>query len=297
MMQALQYALEEAARSLWRGRQSGLLSTATIALALFVLGAFLLVTANLRRVSDDWSRAAEMSIYLKDDISPQERTAIEQMLAPGEVVAGFDYISKADALARFKQTFSELSSSIEGLGENPLPASYEVHLRGGQGGSSPIDSLGERLRTAAGVADVRYDRQWLDRLLSAIGVVRAIGLVLGTLLTIAAALTVANVVRLALYARRDELEIMQLVGAPQVYVRGPFVMEGVLQGGIGALAAVVVLAVAFFALRGRYLMPLSSALNLPVVQFLSVQMCVLLVLGGMVVGCLGGLVAARLTQS
>ena len=87
-----------------------------------------------------------------------------------------------------------------------------------------------------GVADVRYDRQWLNRLLSAIAIIRGVGLVLGAVLTIAAALTVANVVRLALYARRDELDIMQLVGAPQVYIRGPFVMEGVLQGGIGALA-------------------------------------------------------------
>ena len=93
-----------------------------------------------------------------------------------------------------------------------------------------------------GVADVRYDRQWLDRLLSAIAIIRGVGLVLGAVLTIAAALTVANVVRLALYARRDEIEIMQLVGAPQAYIRGPFVMEGVLQGGIGALLALAALA-------------------------------------------------------
>ena len=84
---------------------------------------------------------------------------------------------------------------------------------------------------------MRYDRQWLTRVLSAIRVIRGVGLALGAILTIAAALTVANVVRLALYARRDELEIMQLVGAPQAYIRGPFVMEGVLQGGIGALLA------------------------------------------------------------
>jgi cell division transport system permease protein len=113
----------------------------------------------------------------------------------------------------------------------------------------------------------------------------------------AAALTVANVVRLALYARRDEIEIMHLVGAPTVYVRGPFVMEGVLQGGIGALAAIAILGGAYLAVRGRYLAPLAAAMNVPSVQFLPVSTCVLLVLGGMVVGCLGGLVAARFTQS
>jgi cell division transport system permease protein len=105
-------------------------------------------------------------------------------------------------------------------------------------------------------------------------------------------LTVANVVRLALYARREELDIMNLVGAPQAYVRGPFVMEGVLQGGIGALLALAALAVAFFAIRARYLLPLASALNVSSIHFLPAELCVLLVAGGMAVGCLGGLVAA-----
>jgi cell division transport system permease protein len=142
------------------------------------------------------------------------------------------------------------------------------------------------------VADVRYDRQWLNRLVAAIKIIRGVGLVLGALLTLAAALTVANVVRLALFARRDEIDIMQLVGAPPVFIRGPFVMEGVLQGGIGALGALVVLAVAFLTLKTRYLVPLASAINLSGVTFLSPALAVGLVFGGMLVGCIGGLVAA-----
>jgi len=110
MMQALRYSLEEAARSLWRGRQSGILSTATIALALFVLGAFLLVTANLERLGAEWSSAAELSVYLKDDVTPDERTAVERLLASGDAVASQEFVSKAEALARFKQTFSELAA-------------------------------------------------------------------------------------------------------------------------------------------------------------------------------------------
>jgi cell division transport system permease protein len=297
--QALRYAFEEATRSLWRGRQSGVLSAATIALALFVLGAFLLVTANLERLGSEWSSAAEVSVYLKDDISAQDRAAVERLLAPGDLVAGSEYVSKADALARFKSTFADLAPAVDGLGENPLPASYEVRLRtgGGTGGApaAGVDALASKLREASGVADVRYDRQWLSRMLSAIGIVRGVGWALGALLTLAAALTVANVVRLALYARRDELEIMHLVGAPTVYVRGPFVMEGVLQGGLGALAAVLALGAAFVALRARYLAPLAQAANLTAVESLPVEVCLLLVVGGMVVGCIGGLVAARIS--
>ena len=291
-MRALRYAIEEAAISLWRGRQAGLLSTMTIALALFVLGGFLVVTANLQRLGTQWSDSAELSVYLKDDVTPEQRQALEAALAPGELVASREYISKGDALARFKQTFGELAAAMDVAGDNPLPASLEVRLRPGPGASAAVDALGNQLRQMPGVADVRFDRQWLNRVMSAIAIVRGIGLVLAAILTIAAALTVANVVRLALYARRDELEIMQLVGAPQAFISGPFVMEGVLQGGVGALLALTALGAAFLALRGRYLTPLASAMNMTSIQFLPFELCILLVAGGMAVGCLGGLVAA-----
>jgi cell division transport system permease protein len=296
-VRALQYALDEALAGLWRGRHSGLLSTATIALALFVLGSFLVVTTNLDRLGAEWSRSAELSVYLTDDATPAQRRAIEVALTPGDLIASRDYLSKIDALARFKQTFGDLAGTIDGLGENPLPASIEVRLQPGAGVAASVETLSANLRGMPGVADVRYDRQWLIRLLSAVAVIRGVGLVLAAVLTFAAALTVANVVRLGLYARRDELEIMQLVGAPQAYIRGPFIMEGVLQGGIGALVALVVLGASFFALRARYLAPLASALSLSSVHFLPVGLCLLVVVGGMLVGCVGGLVAARLTES
>lgn len=291
-MGAVQYSLDEALKSLWRGRQSGLLSTTTIALALFVLGGFLSVTANLDRLGAEWASAAEMSVYLKDQITSEERRAIEAVLIPGEIVAGHEYVSKKDALARFRQTFADLSTTLDGLGDNPLPASYEVRLRTGPAVRQAVELLGGRLRQTPGVADVRYDRQWLTRLLSSINVIRGVGLVLGAILTLAAALTVANVVRLALYARRDEIEIMQLVGAPQRYIRGPFIMEGVFQGGIGALLALAALAAAFLVLRGPYLQPLASALSLSSIRFLPLELSLGLVLGGMAVGCVGGVLAA-----
>jgi cell division transport system permease protein len=289
-MRALRYAFDEAMLSLWRGRRSGALSTLTIALALFVLGAFLIATSNLERLGREWNNSAEMSVYLADSVTPAQRTAVEKTLASGPAVASHQYLSKAAALARFKKTFVDLSATLDGVGENPLPASYEVRIQGGA--DTGVDLLMAELRQLPGVADVRYDREWLQRLSSAVSMLRGVGLALGTLLTIAAALTVANVVRLGLFARRDELDIMQLVGAPQVYIRGPFVMEGTLQGGIGALIALVALGVVFLGLKGTYLVPLAKAINLSSVSFLPLELSLLLVAGGMAVGCLGGLIAA-----
>ncbi len=291
-MRVLRYAFDEALISLWRGRRSGVLSTVTMALALFVLGAFLILTSNFERLGAEWSRAAELSVYLNDDASGEERTSVERLIASGPLVAGFEFVSKADALNRFKATFADLATTVDTL-DNPLPASYEVKLTPESRNSPALDALATTLRATAGVADVRYDREWLDRLLSAIAMVRTAGVVLGVILGVAAALTVANVVRLALVARRDEIEIMQLVGAPTAFVRGPFVVEGVLQGGFGALLALALLAAAYLASRQAYLAPLATAVNLSSVRFLSAGACLALVAGGMGVGCLGGVLASR----
>ena len=292
-LRALRYAFDEAFVSLWRGRQAGLVSIATIALALFVLGGVLVATSNLQRLGDELGSAAELSVYLHEDVTGADRAAVERLLAPGGVVAGFEFVSKVDALTRFKETFTDLAAAVDTVDGNPFPASYEVRLQPAGGAAPGVDELAERLRAVSGVAEVRYDRAWLDRLLSAVSGVRVIGLLLSGILTLAAAFTVANVVRLALYERRDELEIMELVGAPQAYVRGPFVMEGVLQGGLGAFVALAALGLGFLAVRGRFLMPVAEALNLSTVRFLSPTLCALLVGGGMLLGCLGGLVASR----
>jgi cell division transport system permease protein len=167
----------------------------------------------------------------------------------------------------------------------------EVRLRPGAADGPGVEQFATRLRQMTGVADVRYDRQWLTRMIRGIRVIRGAGFALSSMLTLAAVLTIANVMRLGLHARRDEIEIMQLVGAPQAYIRGPFVMEGVIQGGIGAALAVLGLGLAFAVLQSGYLMPLAGALSLSSVQFLSVSACLVLVLGGMAVGCLGGFVA------
>ncbi|HEY2906094.1 MAG TPA: permease-like cell division protein FtsX [Vicinamibacterales bacterium] len=234
-------------------------------------------------------------MYLNDDATVAQRTAIEGLLAPGPLIAEAEFVSKTQALERFKETFADLASTVGTLESNPLPASYEVRLQAQIGTSSGVDELAQRLRTVAGVADVRYDRQWLERLTSTIGIVRIVGLALAGVLIVAAALTVATVVRLALHARRDELAIMQLVGAPQAYIRGPFIVEGVLQGGIGAVVALVLLTVTYQLLRGRYLVPLAEAVNFSSVRFLSFGLCLLLLVGGMLVGCVGGIVASRRT--
>lgn len=293
-MRALKYFIAEAGASLWRTRMSAVLATLTIAAGLFVLGFFLIVNRNVQRVAARWGEAAELSVFLKDDASPGNLKTIDDLIAGSGLVAERQYFSKADALTKFRQEFPDLAAATARLERNPFPASFEVRLRSeAQGAGEAVDGLAATLSGAPGVAEVRYDRRWLNRLNAAVRFVGGIGALIVVMLAIAAALTVANVVRLAAYARRDEIEIMQLVGAPLAYVRGPFIIEGVLQGGVGALVALLSLGLVFTATRARYGSVAAEALGLGTITFLPVELCLLLVIGGMLLGCLGGFVVAR----
>ncbi len=293
MMRALDYFFSEAATSLWRGRRASFLSVVTIATAVFVLGVFLVIASNLDRAAESWREAAELSVYLRTEITQDERAAVERILSESPVVAGRDYVSKDEARQRFKQLFPDLASAASDLPDNPFPASFEVRLRPGGATNEAVEALVRDVERQAGVADAQYDRRWLDRLASLTSTVRWIGIALALLLGGAATLTVANVVRLALYARRDEIEIMQLVGAPLARIRGPFVAEGILQGGAGSVVALIVLAVVFAAVYVRYGAAIARIAGGLSLHFLPVPLAVVLLVGGMAVGCVGGLVAAR----
>ena len=136
-----------------------------------------------------------------------------------------------------------------GVGGNPFPASFEVRLRPGPGVADNAATLSRAVMPLKGVADVQFDRQWLERVLSLIAGIRVAGLAVTIVLLLGAAFTVTAVVRLSLHERRDELDIMQLVGAPMAFIRGPFVIEGLLLGGMGAVVALLILGLGFGTLR------------------------------------------------
>jgi len=294
MMRALQYFMSEALESLWRTRRAALLSTLTIAAGLFVLGFFLMVNANIQRLVGRWSEAAELAVYLRDDATEEQTASVKDVLTKGGLAESVQFFSKDEAKREFARDFPDLASAAAALERNPFPASFAVRLNSrAQEATQAVDTLADQLGTMGGVADVRYDRTWIARLNTTVQVIRGAGLVIVLLMSVAAAMTVANVVRLTALARRHEIEIMQLVGAPFAYIRGPFIAEGLLQGGAGAIVAVVLLLAAFAAIRVRYGSVMASAVGLTGMAFVPTQLVLLLIVGGMALGCLGGFVVAR----
>jgi cell division transport system permease protein len=264
-----------------------------IALAMLVLGTLLLVTWNVDRLLTSWTAAAEFSVYLRDDATSEQRGAIETMVDGSDAAAAREYVSKAQALARFRQDFAELASLTERLEDNPFPASIEVRVSADAEDDGRAAVLVGRIAALPGVADVRYDREWLDRIASGLDAVRGAGLALALLLVAAAAMTVATVVRLGLYARRDEIEVMQLVGSPVAFIRGPFVAEGMMQGGLGALMALGCLWLGFVAVMAWWGADVRALLDGASMEFVPARVSAALVAGGVAVGGLGGFVASR----
>lgn len=292
-MTVVGYAFEEAWASIRRAGRSAAVSIVTIAIAFITLGSFLLVSVNVQRVLDRWLESAEVSVYLYDDLSEELRGELEQFIRQQPAVAAVEFVSRARALERFRADFPELQDVTTAVAENPFPAAFEVRLRTEAVDGPGVDDLTTRLAGRDGVADVRYDRRWLTRLVGIVTTARMAAIAVAGVLMLGAAFTVAAVVRLSLHARRVELDIMQLVGAPFSYIRGPFIVEGLLLGGAGAAVAVAVIGLLYGAV-GRWLGPdLAGVIGAGQLAFLGVREVAIMLLGGVGVGALAGTVASQ----
>jgi cell division transport system permease protein len=271
------------------------MSIGTIAIAFLTLGGFLLVSANLQSLVERWASSAELSVYLRDDVDEAVRMALVAELSAHAAVAGVEYVSKDEAIERFRRDFPELADVAESA-DNPFPPSIEVRLRTDPASSGAADAMATQLTEREGVVDVRYDRQWLSRLMAIIGSIRLAGVTAAAVLVLGAAFTVAAVVRLSLQSRREEVDIMQLVGAPFAFIRGPSIAEGTILGGIGALISLIVLWVIFVMTREQLTAALAEWGSVDALRFLAFSEASLLVASGLVVGALAGLMASRVVR-
>jgi cell division transport system permease protein len=225
-----------AALNLWRAPLPSLVSVLTIGLALFIGASFVLGLFTARALLTSWGAQASMTLYLDPAMPDADARALAQDLRlRGDVLVR--YVDPQMALKRLKVELGELATALDGLSKNPLPPSLEVTPREPLPGPA-LRVLAAEMGQLHGVRDVEYGREWLDKLEALGRGLRAFAA--GALLAVlgAALLVVANTIRLAVYARRDEIEIMKLVGATDGYVRAPFLLEGALQGLLGAGVAV-----------------------------------------------------------
>ncbi len=237
MSKAVRYAFEEALSSLLRRRVLTVVSIATIGASLGVFGLFFSIARAGGALVESLASKVQIVVYLKPELKDAERAALVAKIKAQPVVKGVEERTAAEALARFKALFPDLAAIPEEIGETPFPPSVEVSLKPDLARAPIVSGLIESWRKTEGVDDVHYDAILVNRLSAFVGLVRGLALVLGLVLAVASGFTIANVIRLSVYSREDEIEIMRLVGASKGFIRGPFLVEGSLSGAFGGLLA------------------------------------------------------------
>jgi cell division transport system permease protein len=262
-------------------------SVATVALALFCLAASALVAQNIGELSRRWGGPVRMTVYLADGANAEQVDALRAALGSLPEVASARYVSPTESRALVAGDDRVMASASAEL----FPATVELALAPGAADSARIESLATRVRRLPTVSDVETYQGITGQLQSVLSSGRNAALIFGAIVLLCAIAVVSNTVRLSLHARMREVEVLRLVGASPRYVRSPFLAEGALLGGGGALLAVALLAVVFFTVRGRLDMMSGSIGMRPV--FLSLPLLAAFVLGGAGLGATGSALAVR----
>jgi cell division transport system permease protein len=288
----LLYFGRTALRGLRASPLTSLVAVLTITVTLILAGAFALVVKNMQGLLERIGEDVTVTAYLEDGLPDPERAALAQRVKTVEGVQEVVSVSKDEARRRFEQSGTGRADLLQALGENPLPASLEISLAPERRNAEGVRVVMESLQGLPGITELSNAQDWVQGYAGALSLLRAVGVGLGIVLAFATLLIVSNTIRLAVYARRDEIEILTLVGASRTFVAIPFMLEGALQGALGGVLALAGLAGLYrLALPG-----LASALSLllgetPPAFFTASQMLVLVAVGALlgVVGSVASL--------
>jgi cell division transport system permease protein len=270
----------EAARSMGSNLSTSVAATMTVLIGMTLLGLFIALGTWVVSWSDHVKNQLEVKVFFVDEVKPKQVNAVQRYLALDERVKEYQFVSKREALARMEKKYPQLT---ENLPSNPLPASYEITPRKAE----EVKAIAADLRTQrfAGVERVKDGQQTSDRILKVARVIEVIFLVAVIVLLVASTILIANTIRLSIFARRREIEVMKLVGATNWFVRGPFMLEGLICGGLGALAAILLLLLGKELALPAILGHIDTSSD---VRALAFEVMALILLGvGLLVGALG----------
>ena len=228
------------------------LSVTTIAFSLFVLGLFMLVAVNLEQALHDVAERVEIVAYLLPGTPIETVTLAEKDIEAFPEVATASYVSEDQALERAHHELVEFRDVLQELERNPLPPSLEVRLKPRFRDAAHVNAVAERLRGFGFVDDVRFGRDWVEKLDRLRSIAAAVGLVVGAAFAVVAIIIIGTTIRMAVLQRSREIAIMRLVGATNGFIRRPFLLQGAIKGMLGGLVAVG-LSYAAYALINRWL--------------------------------------------
>ena len=290
-MTSIIYYLREAFVSFKRNWIMSLAAIMTVAISLFFLGFFLIVALVFNAKFGGLEAEANINVYLKDDITIEQTKAVNNKIMGMKEVDSATFVSKTEALRRFKSRMKDSPGLLDALSGNPLPASYEVKFKDQYKNAESVDKLKVLLKNNKAVDEI-IGQEIVKRLFAIANIARWLFVSIIVLMCFAGIILIVNSIRLAIYARRKEIEIMRLVGASNWFIRWPFVIEGMMSGLLGALAASLLLFIANSQLFQRI------ETMIPFMQFsVSTQTFLYVMLSlfgvGIIIGAAGSMLALR----
>lgn len=267
--------------ALTASRRAPLLSAlgiVTIAFSLFAFGLFGLVAINIRRALEQVEERVEVRAFVGDSTEIESVAAAMKDIGEFPEVARVDYVSKEQALVRARREMGEFADVFEA---GVLPASIEVHLRPGMRSPAAVKSVADRMRTYHFIDDVRYGEEWVEKLYRLRNIATVAGIALGVAFAAVAVIIIGATIRMTVLARAKEISIMRLVGATDMFIRLPFLIDGLVKGVLGGLLALV------------FVWAANRVVNEYFIQtvFFNREMIFVGVVGGALMGVMGSLVS------
>ena len=279
-MARFKLVVSEALRSIGSNISTSFAATMTVLIGMFLLGLLIALGSWVVSWSEHVKNQLEVKVFFVEGVSPKQVNAVGSFLRTDDRIKDYQFVSRAEALKRMQRKYPELTADLP---TNPLPDSYEITPKRAE----EVKQLSAAIRAEkfAGVERVKDGQQTSKRILQVARVIEVVFLVAVIVLLAASVLLIANTIRLSIFSRRREIEVMKLVGATNWFVRGPFMVEGLLCGLVGALAAIVLLLIGKEAALPSILGHIDSSND---VKALGFTLTALILLGvGLVVGALG----------
>jgi len=227
-------------------RLLNIITVLTISLSILIVCTFILFFINTSEIMNFWKKGLRVIAYLKPDVPGSERSNLEQQIQAMSGVESLRFISKEDALNQLKAQMQRQSSLFDNLDNNPLPDGFEIKISAAKQSWEGVEFLAAQIESLDAVEEVEYGQKWLGHFAQLFDLFTLTGYAMCIILVMAAVFIMANTIRLVIYSRRDEIEIMRLVGAAERFIKIPFYIQGLLQGALGASIGLIILFVVFW---------------------------------------------------
>ena len=276
-IQALFIGLRTTISNIRANKQTFLISVMTIAISIGILGLFLIVFFNLNGLLTSWNQQVQLVIYLGDDISRSQKSDLEDLFKLNSKVQSTEEVSKEKAWQEFKLKQMDRAGVDLDLGFNPLPASFRIRFTVSDNRSLHIREFAEQIRGEPGVESVEFGEKWIGRFEKFMLICRVFLLGVGILLSLGLILIISNTIRLSIYSRQDEIELMLLIGATPRFVKIPFLLEGMLQGLFGSLISLGLMGTIYIYMKNEFQPSIESIARGMEFQFISQPFLLILV--------------------